>query len=71
MRKFVYVEPGDDGITPVEIIKTEKEILEEYYPFWKTAVTRACGQEFYNQIKDPVEECITDWIIVNWAEEIH
>ena len=27
-RKWGYIEPSDDGVTPIEIIMTEKEILD-------------------------------------------
>ena len=63
-----YVEPADDGVTAVKIVKTEKEILDIYWEFW-SAKMKALGKE------DLISEkaCVEDWIAVFWAvqEEIN
>ena len=67
-RKWSYVVPDDDGITPVETVYTEKEILDTYWEYW-CARMKEIGKE------DLISEkaCIEDWIVVNWAvqEEIN
>ena len=67
-RKWSYVEPADDGVTAVKIVKTEKEILDSCWEYW-SAKMKALGKE------DMISEkaCIEDWIVVNWAvqEEIN
>ena len=61
-RKWSYVEPADDGVTAVKIVKTEKEILDIYWGWW-SAKMKEIGKE------DLISEkaCVEDWIVVHWA----
>lgn len=65
MRKWKYIEPGDDGITPVEHILTDEEILKQYRAYW---TERMCIVGKANEISE--ENCIQDWVVIHWAEEI-
>jgi len=71
MRVFRYYEPSDDGRTPIEIIMTEDDILNEYFEYWKNSIIEVKGEDFFNNIKNKKSECITDWQIVTWADEIN
>jgi hypothetical protein len=61
-RRWSYVEPTDDGVTPVEVTMTEKEILDIYWEYWSVKM-REVGKE--DQISE--KACVDDWIVVNWA----
>ena len=45
---------------------TEKEILDEYWYFWHTAMVKKFG-EGHKTITE--ENCIKDWVTVHWAWE--
>ena len=63
-----YNEPilSDEGevIGDKHVTASEKEILEQYKPFWESEMKRV-GKE--DLISD--ENCIDDWIILNWASK--
>ena len=61
-RKWVYVEPADDGVTPVEIIMTEKEILGIYWEYWCLKMKEIGKKDLISE-----KACVEDWIVVNWA----
>ncbi len=48
---------------------SEKDILDEYWTYWYGRMCEKLGKEFvdanYTQ-----EDCIQDWVIVNWAWEV-
>jgi len=66
MTKYSYVEPNEDG-NPVEFVYDEAEILFEYWPYWKERMVKKYG-EGHELITE--ENCIEDWVTVNWATEI-
>mgnify|MGYP003335975048 FL=1 len=45
---------------------TEKEILDEYWDFWHTAMVKKFGKG-HELITE--ENCIKDWVVVHWAWE--
>ncbi len=51
---------------PIE--KTEEEILKEYYPYWEKRMVEVYGEEKFRSDYTK-EDCIMDWVIVNWAWE--
>ena len=63
MRRWCYVEPGDDW-QPVKHVMTEVDILATYYPYW-------CEQMRKVHKEDQISEqnCIDDWVVVHWAWE--
>lgn len=74
--KWRYIEPRDpvnNDWSPVEIVRTENEILAEYYPTWARNMARVndarreSGQAEYQITPD---SCIEDWVAVNWAERV-
>lgn len=68
MRKFKYYEPvylGHGDVRHDEIIVTEKDILRDYWPYWKTRMEEAGKADLID-----FNTCIEDFVIVNWAEEV-
>jgi hypothetical protein len=66
MRMFSYVEPGPND-EPVEVIMTEQEIFDTYWPFWYNKMVLKFGNDH------PLinwENCLYDWVTVNWATKI-
>jgi hypothetical protein len=64
MRRFRYVEPGEND-EPVEHIVTDVWIEEHYFPWWQEQM-RKVGKE--SEIC--LQNCIEDFIVVHWAEEL-
>ena len=63
-RRWRYIEPGP-SLEPIERVFTDEEILATYYAYWQERM-RHVGKA--DQISP--ENCIEDWVVVNWAEEI-
>lgn len=63
-RKWGYIEPSDDGVTPVEVIMTEKEILDFYWNFWIIQMKKVGKEHLISK-----EFCIEDWVVTHWAVE--
>ena len=45
---------------------TEREIFEEYYPYWLGRMEEA-GKDEWDMT---FENCLEDWKVVNWAIEV-
>jgi hypothetical protein len=60
MRRYFRYDDQDG-----EHIISDEQILATYYPWWAEQI-RAVGRE---HMITP-ENCLEDWISVNWAEEI-
>lgn len=65
MKKYGYHEPTENG--DAFIIKTEQEILELFWGFWKSKMERKYGK---GHVLITEENCIEDWVTVHWAEEL-
>lgn len=63
MRKFLVQEFDDQQ--GYECIVSEKEIEESYFPYWKSKMLKVGKEDLIS-----FENCLEDWIIVNWAKEI-
>ena len=70
MRKFKHWEqsPDDDSI-PVEVITTEEDIRQKFYPEWCELMCKKYGKDWVDK-EYSFEDCIEDWMIVNWGKEI-
>lgn len=71
MRYYTYIDPKDpakDDFSPVYITKSEYDIKREYYPYWYTQMIKKFGEEYVNKTYC-FEDCLDDWIVVNWAWE--
>ena len=63
MNYWKKVEQGPDGVTPVYITLSEDDILKEYFQWWSSEMHRI-GKD--SEVSP--QNCIEDWVIVNWAE---
>ena len=70
MKYYCFNEQSgsDDPAINSVAVMSEIEILDEYYDYWYDAMVSKFGKELVDKdyCKD---DCITDWIIVNWAWE--
>lgn len=64
MRKWTYVEPAEDGVTPVWITLTDDEIIDFYYEYWAGMMRKAGKVDMINR-----ENCIQDFAVIHWAVE--
>ena len=64
-RKWMYVEPAEDGVSPVYTTLTEKEILERYWNYVYNRVLEIKGKEIANALTE--QDCIEDFVVVHWA----
>ena len=65
MRVFKYNEYED---TEPRLI-TEQEIRVEYWPYWYERMCKKFGKQEVDS-KFTFEDCLNDWVIVNWAWEV-
>lgn len=70
MRYYSYndykTEPGvDDYVGTV----SEEDIRKTYYPYWHRKMVERFGIEYVEQ-NCSFEDCLDDWIVVNWAWEV-
>lgn len=65
MKRYSFVELTDED-HPITFTMTEKAILDEYWPYWemKMLAKYPAGHELITK-----ENCLEDWIAVNWAWE--
>jgi len=61
--KTYYFELLDE---PEPITITEDEILKEYWEIWQTAMIKKFGA---NSSLINKQNCIDDWVVINWAWE--
>lgn len=65
MRYFSYNELDQKVQT-----MSEQEIRETYYPYWYDLMCKKFGKEHVDKTYN-FEDCLEDWIIVNWAWEVN
>lgn len=67
MRYYTWVEPGDDGVSPVYHTMSEEDIRKEYYPWWYGRMCEKYGKEVVDS-NYSFEDCLEDFMVVHWAE---
>lgn len=65
MRRFTYVEPGEDD-EPVFVTVSEEEIRQKFWPYWYGKMCGKFGKEHVDA-NYTFEHCLDDWMVVNWA----
>lgn len=68
MRYYSYNEYTDNDENEI-ITLSEEDIRKNYWPYW---YDKMCGK-FGKEIVDRdfcFEDCLYDWVIVNWAWEV-
>lgn len=73
MRYYSYNEydPGSpfaDDTGGYVVTKSEEEIRKEYWPYWYSRMCIKFGQEQVDS-NYSFEDCLDDWIVINWAWE--
>jgi|AntDeeMinimDraft_6_1070357.scaffolds.fasta_scaffold07717_1 hypothetical protein len=63
MKHYKICYPDDEGNNVDEIL-SERDIIKQYFDFWSRRMS-AVGKEHLISY----ENCIEDWVVVNWAEE--
>lgn len=69
MRWFCYNDYVTDPSTD-HFVRTvsEEEIERDYYPYWREQMIKKYGQEHVDRVYC-FQDCVDDWIAVNWAWE--
>jgi hypothetical protein len=51
------------------ITVSEEDVRRTYWPYWYKLMCAKWGAEIVD--KDySFEDCLTDWVVINWAEEV-
>lgn len=66
-KRWCYADYDEHGDSKV-VVLSEKEILARYWPYWYGKMCEKYGKE-YIDLNYSQEDCIDDWIVVNWAWE--
>lgn len=65
MRYYCYNEMTDDGDDEIVLV-SEEDVRQTYYPYWYRKMCDKFGKEVVDE-KYSFEDCLDDWIVVNWA----
>ena len=71
MRYYSFAEfwSNDDGTLQDEVVTlSEEDIRKSYWPYWYGRMCEKFGKEHVDEHYS-FEECLEDWIVVNWAWE--
>ena len=68
MRYFCYNEYVEDPNTNSVITVSEEDVRRDYYPYWYDKMCKKFGKEVVDR-DYCFEDCLDDWIVVNWAWE--
>ena len=68
MRSWSYNEYTPDG--GIIVTKTEAELTIEYWPYWYKRMCDRFGKHHVD-LNYTLEDCIDDWVVVNWAWPNH
>lgn len=60
----MYVEPAgpQEPEAHREVVRTEQQIVDEYFEQWKQQMIRAGHKDLISE-----ERCVEDWVVVHWA----
>lgn len=65
MTNWKVVEPEDElGEWTLETVYSEEMIIDEYYEFWCSMMKQRNKEHLISK-----QNCIEDWITVNWASK--
>ena len=66
-KYYTYVEPGENDEPVYHTLSTD-EILENYGPYWYSAMTKKYGEETVKSKFNDLD-CIDDWVLIHGAWE--
>ena len=67
MRYYCYNELVEDGEDPVVTV-SEDDIRKNYYPHWYERMCKKYSKDHVDATYS-FEDCLDDWVVVNWAWE--
>ena len=73
MRYFSFYNCPDPEPDNETSTFSEKEIFDHYYPYWCFEMKKKYLTEGKNPPTEEAlsfEECLEDWIVINWAWEV-
>jgi hypothetical protein len=69
MRYYCYNDyKTDPSVDSYVEVKSEEDIRREYWPYWYKKMCEKYEQSYVDENFN-FEDCLTDWIVVNWAWE--
>jgi hypothetical protein len=70
MRYYSYNEyKTDPSVDPYVETVSEEYIRKTYYPYWHGKMCEKYGKDHVDNTYS-FEDCLDDWIVVNWAWEV-
>jgi len=69
MRYFSYNEYVEDANANSVVTLSEEDIRRDYWTFWYGKMCEKYGKEHVDATYC-FEDCLDDWIVVNWAWEV-
>jgi len=57
--------PEDDSDEPIVRVKSEEDILQEYFPIWSEKMKQAGKESLISK-----KNCLEDFCTENWASQI-
>ena len=69
IRYYSYNEYHEDSNANTVMTVSEEDIRRDYWPFWYERMCKKFGKEHVDNTFS-FEDCIDDWIVVNWAWEV-
>lgn len=67
MKYYSYNEYITDPLLDNHVVTvSEEDIRRDYYPYWYKRMCDKYGKEYVDN-KYSFEDCIDDWVVVNWA----
>lgn len=69
MRYYSYNELHENGTDNVVVTVSEYDIRRDYYPYWYDRMCKKFGEDVVRH-NYCFEDCLDDWIVVNWAWEV-
>lgn len=69
MRYYSYNELHENGTDNVVVTVSEDDIRRNYFPYWYDQMCRKFGEDVVRRDYS-FDDCLDDWIVVNWAWEV-
>lgn len=70
MRYYSYNEYTDPDELHYVVTVSEEELRQKYYPYWYGKMCDKFGKDHVDATYS-FEDCLEQWIIVNWAWEVN
>lgn len=64
MKYYTWCYP-DEKFGDVIVAMSEDDIIDEYWEYWSESMIELGRHQFVS-----VKNCIDDWVVAHWAEEV-